>query len=143
MASPTFLCFLMLLSSSGTPPFLRMFSLSGAISALVMGHIPGTIRSVRVHDATCFAGLPDWVGLKDWSCYSQEDISRKCMDSGCLNCAGKDISIMALQTVFMGDLHFCIITWICVHSCLICHEENTKATQPTKAYDTTSAITTL
>ena len=33
-----------------------------------------------------------------------------------------------------SDLCFCVITWICVCSCLICHKENTKATWPTKAY---------
>ena len=105
--------------SSGTPPFLRTFSLSGAMPTLVMMHVPGTISLVRVHGTTCFTWLLSWVGLIDWLCCSQEDICREGMDSGCLNCAGKDVSFKALQTVFMGHLCFCVNTWICVHSCLI------------------------
>ena len=65
------------------------------------------------------------------------------MDSGCLNCVGKDISFMALQTVFIGDPCFCIIAWIWLGSHLICHKENTKATKPTKAYDTKPSYTAL
>ena len=65
------------------------------------------------------------------------------MDLGCLNSAGKDIYFIALQTVFMGNPCFCVITWICTHSCLICHKENTKATQPPKAYDIKPANTAL
>ena len=70
MAFPTSLHFLMLPSSSGTLSFLRTFSLSIGISTLVLIHVPGTIMSVRVHDAMCSTGLPGQVGLKDWSCCS-------------------------------------------------------------------------
>ena len=143
MALPISLCFLMLPFSSGTPPFLMMFSLSDTASEMVMMCVPGTIMSVMVHGARCFTWLPGCVGLIDQSCCSQKDISREGMDSGCLNCAGKDVSFMSLQTAFMGDMCFCIVTWICVHSCLICYKENTKATQPTKAYDTKPANTAL
>ena len=43
--------FFLLPSSFGTPPFLRMFSLSCIMSTLVSRCVPGTIRSVRVHSA--------------------------------------------------------------------------------------------
>ena len=130
MALPRSLCFLMLPSFSGTPLFLRTFFLSGPISPLVMMHVPGTIRSVRVHGAMCFEGLSGCVGLIDHSCCSQDDISSRDMDSGFLNCAGKDVSFMALQTVLMGDACFCVITCICVCSCLIHHKENTISHSP-------------
>ena len=76
MASPTSLHSLLLPSSFGTPLFLRTFSLSGTISVLVKMCVPGTIMSVRVHDAMCLAGLLGWVGLIGWLCCSGEDISR-------------------------------------------------------------------
>ena len=63
MASPKLLHYLLLPSSSGTQPFLRTFSLSDAISALVRMCVPDTIRSVGVHGAMGLAGLLGWVGL--------------------------------------------------------------------------------
>ena len=127
IASPKLLHFPMLPSSSGTPPFLRTFSLTSTISTLVMVHVSGIVMSVRVHEAACFTGIPGWVGLIDWSCCSQEDISREGMDSGCLNCVGKNVSFMASCTVFRSDPCFHIISWMCACSCLICHKENTKS----------------
>ena len=67
MSSPTSLHSLLLLSSSGTPPFLRTFS-PGVVSTLVGMCVPGTIRLVRVHSAMGLPGLLGWVGLIDQLC---------------------------------------------------------------------------
>ena len=58
------------------------------------------------------------------------------MDLGCLNCVGKDVPVLFLQTVSVGDPCFGVISWIHLCSPLICHKENTKAMQTTKAYNT-------
>ena len=57
MVSPTLLHYLLLPSSFGIPPFLRRFSLSGLMPVLVRLHVPGAIRSVRLHGAMGLAGL--------------------------------------------------------------------------------------
>ena len=57
-------------SSSGKPPFLRTFSLSDTMSALVRMHALGIIRLVWAHGAMGLAELPSWVGLIDQVCCS-------------------------------------------------------------------------
>ena len=68
MTSLTSLHCLLSPSTSGTPPFLRMFSLSGIMSTLVRMHYPDTIWSVRVHGAMGLMGLLGWEGLINQLC---------------------------------------------------------------------------
>ena len=67
---------------------------------------------------------------------SQVDISKGYKASGGLNCAGKEVFFLVLQTESLGGLCFDVIAWICMDISLILHKENAKAIQHTKAYDT-------
>ena len=58
------------------------------------------------------------------------------MASGGLNCIGKEVFFLALQTASPGGACFNVIAWIHVYTPLMHHRENTNATQHTKAYDT-------
>ena len=51
--------------------------------------VPDTIRWSRVHGAMYFAGLLGLVGLIDWLCCSQEDISRGAWPQDVLNVLGR------------------------------------------------------
>ena len=70
----------------------------------------GVTKSVRVHCALGIVGKLGSVSLGGQLCCSQEDISKESMTLGGLNCVGKEVFFLFLQTMSLGGLSFNVIT---------------------------------